>query len=120
MLTITFVVKWLPQADRIIVLGPNGTLRQIGTYEELVSSTGYIQDLVLKMSGKALEPEISHHLTSPFGFAFGTSLVLGTLAYLPLFKLLFVLFFQNPRLHFQSQASPIGPRPNSTTPSLSS
>lgn len=41
------------------MLGPNGTLQQIGTYHELNSSTGYIQDLVHKMSAKLPEPGTS-------------------------------------------------------------
>ena len=51
-------VKWLPYADSIIALGPKGTLQQMGTYEELVTKPGYVQELKLKISDPAQESEM--------------------------------------------------------------
>ncbi|KAH8700537.1 putative multidrug resistance protein [Talaromyces proteolyticus] len=56
---VTHSVKWLPYADKIIALGPKGNLQQMGTYQELVSKAGYVQDLKLKTSDHVPESEIS-------------------------------------------------------------
>jgi ATP-binding cassette, subfamily C (CFTR/MRP), member 1 len=38
--------QWLPYADQIIVLSEEGTISEIGTYQDLASKTGYISKLM--------------------------------------------------------------------------
>ncbi|EED13275.1 multidrug resistance protein, putative [Talaromyces stipitatus ATCC 10500] len=53
---VTHSAKWLPYADKIVALGPNRTIQQAGSYEDLISSPGYVQDVM--STTKEKEPEI--------------------------------------------------------------
>lgn len=61
---LTSTVRRLPYADLIIVLEENGKLAQQGTFAELNSSKGYIQNLQIELQNN-FEPDLNIEVIAP-------------------------------------------------------